>query len=164
MALVKFKNLPDTSTPLNAENLNNNFEELSKNVIQGTISSNYTIKATNTYENLPIIENIKVGEKLTIQNNQIIVGKNVSVIMVSAKMKFNSVTANGTKYLSIYKNGIRMATSQETLTTYGTLLYITPYLMNVTEGDKITLTTYGNVGDVIRNTADFTNIVAEVIE
>lgn len=28
MALVKFKNLPDTSTPLNAENLNNNFEEL----------------------------------------------------------------------------------------------------------------------------------------
>lgn len=28
MALVTFKNLPDTSTPLNAENLNNNFNEL----------------------------------------------------------------------------------------------------------------------------------------
>ena len=30
MALIEFKNLPDTSTPLNAENLNNNFQELEK--------------------------------------------------------------------------------------------------------------------------------------
>ena len=28
MALIEFKNLPDTSTPLTAENLNNNFEYL----------------------------------------------------------------------------------------------------------------------------------------
>ena len=28
MSLIEFKNLPDTSTPLNAENLNNNFNEL----------------------------------------------------------------------------------------------------------------------------------------
>lgn len=28
MALVEFKNFPDTSTPLNAENLNNNFKEI----------------------------------------------------------------------------------------------------------------------------------------
>lgn len=28
MALIEFKNLPDTTTPINAENLNNNFDEL----------------------------------------------------------------------------------------------------------------------------------------
>lgn len=28
MAIIQFKNLPDTSTPLTAENLNNNFNEL----------------------------------------------------------------------------------------------------------------------------------------
>lgn len=32
MALIEFKNLPDTSTPLNAENLNNNFNELNDSI------------------------------------------------------------------------------------------------------------------------------------
>lgn len=32
MALIEFKNLPDTSTPLNAENLNNNFVDLNKQI------------------------------------------------------------------------------------------------------------------------------------
>lgn len=30
MALIEFKNLPDTNTPINAENLNHNFNELNK--------------------------------------------------------------------------------------------------------------------------------------
>lgn len=30
MALIEFKDLPNTSTPLNAENLNNNFNELNR--------------------------------------------------------------------------------------------------------------------------------------
>ena len=36
MALIEFKNLPDTSTPLSAENLNNNFNELNNRGIYST--------------------------------------------------------------------------------------------------------------------------------
>ena len=35
MALIEFKNLPDTSTPLKAENLNNNFNEAKKSLFDG---------------------------------------------------------------------------------------------------------------------------------
>ena len=36
MALIEFKNLPDTSTPLSAENLNNNFNELNNRDVYST--------------------------------------------------------------------------------------------------------------------------------
>lgn len=36
MALIEFKNLPDTSTPLSAENLNHNFNELSNRDARST--------------------------------------------------------------------------------------------------------------------------------
>ena len=36
MALIEFKNLPDTSTPLSAENLKNNFNELNNRGIYST--------------------------------------------------------------------------------------------------------------------------------
>lgn len=42
MALIEFKNLPDTSTPLTAENLNNNFNELNK------INSNRNVLVLNS--------------------------------------------------------------------------------------------------------------------
>ena len=38
MSLITFKNLPDTTTPLNAENLNNNFSELN-NIINSANSA-----------------------------------------------------------------------------------------------------------------------------
>lgn len=36
MALIEFKNLPDTSTPINATNLNNNFNELNTEILDLT--------------------------------------------------------------------------------------------------------------------------------
>lgn len=45
MALIEFKDYPDTSTPLNAENLNNNFNELNKAIEQEKLK-------TQVYEGL----------------------------------------------------------------------------------------------------------------
>lgn len=61
MALIEFKNLPDTSTPLNAENLNNNFNELENkmNTINNALEkinndlNNYIIYEKLTKPNLP---------------------------------------------------------------------------------------------------------------
>lgn len=43
MTLIKFENLPSTKTPINAENLNNNFSELN---LRGLYSTNETIIGT----------------------------------------------------------------------------------------------------------------------
>lgn len=42
MALIEFKNLPDTTTPINAQNLNNNFNECGADT--GWITLNSVIK------------------------------------------------------------------------------------------------------------------------
>lgn len=50
MALIEFKNLPDTSTPLNAENLNHNFNELLPVTLyenQDGTTANLTLKETS---------------------------------------------------------------------------------------------------------------------
>lgn len=170
MALIKFKNLPDTSTPLNAENLNNNFEELenelnektSKEMLQCTIASNYTTETSSTYEPLPIIADIKFGNKLTVKDGEIIVGEDVSTVMITAKISYNSLTA-GLKWLGVWVNDTNKVIAPMQLSARG-LVYATPTLVNVKKDDKITLRLFGTVGDVVRALSEYTNIVVEVIE
>lgn len=45
MSLVQFQNLPSTTTPLNASNLNNNFNELSQNI--NTLNTNTNTSLDN---------------------------------------------------------------------------------------------------------------------
>lgn len=49
MALIEFKDLPDTTTPLTADNLNNNFEYLEAKIDSGEIYSTNEIKTNKTY-------------------------------------------------------------------------------------------------------------------
>lgn len=59
MSLIEFKDLPDTTTPITAENLNNNFNEL-KSELEGTIlytgSTNTNFILTDDYTNYDYIE------------------------------------------------------------------------------------------------------------
>ena len=51
MALIEFKDYPNTSTPLNAENLNNNFNELKNKISEipmKIIAENYNIDELKT--------------------------------------------------------------------------------------------------------------------
>lgn len=47
MDLIEFKDLPDTSTPINAENLNNNFNKLKDNIYE--IYSTEEVKTCSTW-------------------------------------------------------------------------------------------------------------------
>ena len=51
MALIEFKDLPDTSTPLTADSLNNNFDELNDDIEELNITLNKmkTITLNNTW-------------------------------------------------------------------------------------------------------------------
>ena len=57
--MITFKNLPDTSTPINAENLNANFNELNTKIkireLYGTINSKTTVTLTDSVDNYDFI-------------------------------------------------------------------------------------------------------------
>ena len=50
MSLVEFKNLPDTTTPINAANLNNNFNELNSQISAAAAAIN-NLKGTVLWTN-----------------------------------------------------------------------------------------------------------------
>lgn len=81
MALIEFKDYPNTSTPLNAENLNNNFNELAeKNYLVATSTGSITL--TNEVD-IPLTKVRSGGTKLTLENGKVKVGEGVSKVRVS---------------------------------------------------------------------------------
>lgn len=87
MGLIEFKDYPNTSTPLNAENLNNNFNELAeKNYFVATSTGSITL---NNTVDIPLTKVRSSGTKLTLENGKIKVGKGVSKVRVSGSIFMN---------------------------------------------------------------------------
>lgn len=158
MSRTDWKNLPDTSTPVNAENLLN---DSAKNIITASVSENYTLTTAN-YEILPLNISTKIGNKLQLENNQIIVGSGVSKIKISAKVSFNTLTS-GLKWLTLFQNNAAVSANPMILTGRATLS-TNEILVNVVEGDKFTLQINGTNDDVIRGGVAYTNITIEVVD
>lgn len=58
MALKEFKNLPNTDTPINAENLNSNFNELYDNIVtlyEGDITETGNYEISEDYGNFKLL-------------------------------------------------------------------------------------------------------------
>lgn len=78
MALIEFKDLPDTSTPLNAENLNNNFNALKGEVLfEGSTTGNITLNdSVSNYDILEIFYKNQDGysdsKRIHSPNNKIV--------------------------------------------------------------------------------------------
>lgn len=155
--MIIFKNLPDTSTPLNATNLNK-MQEQDKNTITASISNNYT-KTIDGYEMLPLDIQVVEGSKLTLKDGSIVVGSGVSKVKISAKVSFNN-NASGLKWLTIFLNSTPISANPRTLTGRD-MIYATEMLIEVKKDDKISLNANGSTGDVIRGTAAYTNITVE---
>lgn len=166
MALIEFQDLPNTTTPINAANLNNNFDELDeksdKNIITAELENNFT-KTTTDYEILPFTTEIKVGTKLTLSNNAVIIGSGVSKIKVSAKASFNNLATSGLKWLTIFKNSDAVSPNPRNLSARD-MIYATDVLVSVNENDIITAKVNGAINDVIRGGIGYTCITVEVIE
>lgn len=153
----------------NRENKINVGEKLEKNIITAYFTSNYTLSTTGAYLKLPINSSVSVGTKLTLDttNHNIVIGSGVSKIKISAKCSFNSVSATGVKWLTIFRTSgggeSTLSTNPNTLSARG-MVYSTDTLAEVQEGDTLHLSVYGVSGDVVRSTAEYTNITIEVIE
>lgn len=148
MALKEFKDLPNTDTPINAENLNNNFNELKevteKSYMLATVNNNWL-----SYDGQQTIDPIaldtvvhKKGEKFTLENDKIRVGAGVSAIRVSAAIFINDFIGTGYAWGKIMKNGGAFATAiLPTITgaaPYGSVC-IPSTIVPVKEGDLINL-------------------------
>ena len=64
MALIEFENKPSTNTPINATNLNNNFNELNNKIITRTFSKTNIVVSANSYKyetlSIPSVENYTI--------------------------------------------------------------------------------------------------------
>ena len=116
MALIEFKNLPDTNTPLNAENLNNNFEYLDDKISNElyykagntyTISHQYYAGGCLTGSSKEIMFTIALPKRLTNITSVAISGVNIAARMIDGTYGINgavsdvSVADFGDNYVSI---------------------------------------------------------------
>ena len=90
----------------------------------------------------------KVGERLTLTNNEIIIGKGINYIKIKAQIFFEYIPDMSYFFIQIRKNGVKIA---EKLNDYrpGAAYYtatVECLLCEVEEGDKITLN-FGDIND-----------------
>lgn len=87
-----------------------------------------------------------IGDKLTLSNNEVVIGKGISVVEIAAQIFFEYIPDVGYFSIEIRKNGTtvgRRLNDYRPGATYYTATVACP-LLEVEEGDKITL----NFGDI----------------
>lgn len=146
-------------------NLNNIF--LANNVITGTLTGG-NIDTINQYstKTIPLNSWSIAGTALSPSNNGVKIGAGVKKVLVSGAIRF-SIKTSGDRYLYIYQKSAStnfVINIVDYATTNG-LLYLPPKLIEVNEGDILTLcfvTT--QTGDKILYDGNSTYLTVEVVE
>lgn len=134
--------------PKDDQSLEVNGVNVSKNIMTRSLSAAMTSLAVNTYTIIPLDLSISVGNKLTATNDGgILIGANVTKVMVSASLSYDVTSSTGTRHFRIIKND---STAANTLAWgWNTLVQsqpckidILPVIGNVTEGDVIYICYY----------------------
>lgn len=185
---IGWKDDPDTSTPLDSGNLKameNNAEDginklksnvqtavteietkMKKNIITAYSTKNQ--KGVSNSTTVTLTESISVGDKLTLQNNAIVIGKGISKVKVSGVIYFENITA-AQIYLFpkiMQNNNTLLAPIVSKASNQFETVVFAEALVEVIEGDKFTL----NVGDVnnlkvdIKGNRNATYLTVEVVE
>ena len=153
MSLIEFKDLPDTTTPLNSTNLNNNFNFFCNMI---TVSGpDESITTTSDSQRVKISLNstfAQVGDKLSFNDGEdcIVIGEGVSYISVSCGCTFMPVSSSTTyQILEITKNSTNQSIraqvrGQNSPSVYGNIS-ISDILIPVSQGDKISMTMFNRV-------------------
>lgn len=132
------------------------------NVICVTNSAEYVLNQTNVYEkigNLALWN--QLGNKLSLSNDEIIIGSGISKIIVSYSLVYAGAGGKGTKYIRLMKNDTNTRlVAQGTLGTSGVenyrlIMHTTDFLLDVEEGDHIWLAVYGIAGDKVEYNANY---------
>jgi hypothetical protein len=136
-----------------------------KNYIQIRPNTDYSIKATNTVETVPLtFKMVKGGNKLTLNSDgTITIGSGVSRIKVSSSITLSALASSGSKNLYYYLNEETVRYIQTHCTAGAhNIVTISDYYIDVNEGDIFSLRTYGTAGEKILSTRS--HLTIEVIE
>lgn len=150
----KWKELEDEIDVLKEKSIMTAYSETNQSVTDNT-----TIKLTNS---------VSTGEKLTLANNAILIGKGVTKVKISAAIFYQDFP-DSQSYLwgRICSNGKNACGSLvgKGKSSFQTCI-IAPQIIEVSEGTKLTL----NAGDInsnnatVRAGANYTYITVEVVE
>lgn len=132
------------------------------NMITLVLQDVYTIVNTNTYEEIPLQELNKIGDKLTCSESGVLIGKGVSKVEVSYTVKYETLAEEGQKYGSLFKNDETALLLENAYATGRCIISATPIIVNVAENDLLTLKAYGQAGDKLRTASTY--ITVRVIE
>ena len=140
--------------PKDEKSLELNGVNLERNVMTRSLTSSLSNLIPSTYTKVALDSSNVTGSKLTATNDGgILIGANVSKIMVSGMMAFDTVASTGQRHLRIVKNAT--GTTSNTLgwnykvmqSGEANTLLICPILANVTAGDIIYLFYYTSDGN-----------------
>ena len=149
---VNWKDLPDTSTPITAENLNKMDEQIAK--IGGAIRVQNSVDQnmeTETHTTI-IFDTVDFNttENLTLSNGSIKIGSNINCVLVTGRWTSFSISNNNdNNYVYIYKNDERIAFK----CTRGDYTQEITAIIPVQENDIIKLTGYQSGSSTIVVTA-----------
>ncbi len=136
------------------------------NVIKAYLSDAYYIKTSGVYEKIPLDSYTKIGNKLTLNSNgEIVVGAGVSYVEISAIVDL--VGANmttGGKNIVIQKNGnISYRTWDNFNPVHNANIVLPSTILEVQEGDTLSLAFYGVKNDLINPGVAFTHLTVKTI-
>lgn len=129
-------------------------------------ATTYNAPIGGTWTNIPLTNLVLVGDSFALIDNQVRIGAGVSKVMVSAQICVGSANAAGNKYFAIRKNAAQdKARTQMRLHEAYTpeTMCIPPLLIDVAEGDLLTLDYSGTQGDAIYGDLIFTYLTVQKI-
>ena len=156
MALITFEDLPSTNTPLNAANLNNNFNELN-NKLAATIAltSNTTVTVSTAYGYNKIPLNAIKAQKnatgiLSVSQNGTITINKTGWYLVSGVASCKSTNSNQTIIVTILTTPYQLGESYYASgTTKTDAINVSPHIVYLTSGQQIWLNITGSAtGDI----------------
>lgn len=132
MALIEFKDKPNTTTPINANNLNNNFNELVSKVVEGqeTALNEYVggKQVYRLYKNLGSLPNQTSKSYLTgLSDNYTCIKYQLFAVMNNQVLNIPFISLDNTQYISGYMNNVSQLPVLANFNASGYDLYIDIY-------------------------------------
>lgn len=115
------------------------------NIIAISLSSSMDCNVLESYTKVTGFEEVfKIGDKLSFSNNEIVIGKGVSKVLINAKFTWYAET-EGLKYIKVLKNNSQVIWSTIDVQRHCfTSDVVSNFPIEVAEGDKISMVYYTN--------------------
>ena len=142
-----------------------NYINQKTNIITAIRTTDFTITQSDAYVDIPFDDSVVIGTKLSLSNGKVVIGSGVSKVKISSKICLPSsgITA-GHKNLVIRKNGTVVDRTWQYLDVRNSSMVTPVRIIEVTEGDSLSLSYYGKANEKIAGTSPFTDFTVEVVE